>query len=82
MYICMFVYVCVCIPFACYNNNTFVHICMKPQCLSGRYRLICLGRQVFELQLCQRHFIPALFSFCTENYPPVTSRRTGFLLEH
>ena len=70
MYICMYVYVCVCIPFASYNNTTFDHICMKPQWLSGRYRLMWLGRQVFKLQLCQRHFIPALFSFCTENLPP------------
>jgi hypothetical protein len=81
MYICMYMYVCVCIPFGCYNNTTFDHFCMKPQLLSGRYRLICLGRQVFELQLRQRHFIPALFCFCTENYPPVTSRRTGFSVE-
>jgi hypothetical protein len=81
MYMYMYVYVCVCIPFACYNNTIFDHICMKPWWLSGRYRLIWLWWQVFELQLCQRRFIPALISFCLKNYPPVTSRRTGFLVE-
>ena len=81
MYICMYVYVCVYIPFACYNNTIFGHIFMKPQWLSGRYGLIWLGRQVFELQLRHRRFIPVLISFCSENLPPETSRRTGFLVK-
>ena len=81
MYICMYVYVCVCIPFACYNNTIFHCNSMKPWWLSGRYRLIWLGRQVFELQLRQRSFIPVSISFCPEKLPPATSRRTEFLVE-
>jgi hypothetical protein len=81
MYICMYVYgVCIPGPFACNNNTIFEHICMKPLWLSRRYRLIWFGRQVFEPQLSQGHFILASISFCFQNLPPVTFRRSRFLL--
>ncbi len=65
----MYVNVRVSIPFVCYKNTIFVHICMKPVWLSGRYWRIWLCRPFFDPQISQWHLFQSKTPFALKIYP-------------